>query len=234
VFSLNDTLGRRTPERGFVKAPVIYSGEFTEDYGGGVSQLSTTTFNAIFFGGYDDIEHTPHSVWITRYPMGREATLNYGTIDLKFLNNTSHGVLIRTSYSATTITVTFYGDNEGRKVTEADRRILTQKPLEDDLINCPARVEIDKKNDCATLPAGKTKQVEAGHTGYDVEFFRDGTRVYAGHTTQSTIEIPARWQYEGAAHSFHAGDYTWYVWPDVGGQRAARASVQTTVSIAHN
>ena len=172
VFSLNDTLGRRTPERGFVKAPVIYSGEFTEDYGGGVSQLSTTTFNAVFFGGYEDVEHTPHTVYISRYPMGREATLNFGSIDLKFRNNTQHGVLIRTGYSATAITVTFYGDNEGRKVTEEGRRILTEKPIEDNLINCPAAIEIDKKNDCATLPLGEMKQVEAGHIGYDVELFR--------------------------------------------------------------
>ena len=72
-----------------------------------------------------------------------------------------------------------------------------------------------------------------GATGYDVEFFRDGTRVYVGHTTQPTIAIPGTWQYEGAARSFHAGEYGWYVWPVVDGARAARASVQTTISIAH-
>jgi vancomycin resistance protein YoaR len=73
-FSLNEALGPRTPERGFVRAPVINQGEFSEDVGGGVSQLATTTFNAIFFGGYP-ILHTsrtpttsPATPWAARPP----------------------------------------------------------------------------------------------------------------------------------------------------------------------
>jgi hypothetical protein len=57
--------------------------------------------------------------------------------------------------------------------------------------------------------------------------------VYIGRTTGRTIEIPARWQYEAALHSFHAGEYGWYVWPEVDGKRSSQASVQTTISIAH-
>ena len=78
TFSLNDTLGPRTPERGFVQAPAFATEEgFFDAYGGGVSQFSTTLFNATFFGGYKDVAHTPHSIYISRYPMGREATLDY-------------------------------------------------------------------------------------------------------------------------------------------------------------
>ena len=95
TFSLNDTIGPRTVDRGFVLAPVFY-GEFTEDIGGGVSQLATTTFNAVFWGGYEDVFHKPHTIYITRYPMGREATVNYGTVDLQFRNDSNAGVLIRT------------------------------------------------------------------------------------------------------------------------------------------
>jgi hypothetical protein len=72
-----------------------------------------------------------------------------------------------------------------------------------------------------------------GAAGYEVEFFRAGTRVYVGHTKDPTIEVPARWQYEGAQHSFRAGEYGWYVWPLVDGKRSPQASVQTTISIAH-
>ena len=68
---------------------------------------------------------------------------------------------------------------------------------------------------------------------YDVEFFRDGKRVYSGHTAGTTIEIPAHWTYEGATHEFHAGEYRWYVWPEISGRRSSTASVQTTISIAH-
>ena len=88
TFSLNDEVGPRTVERGFVEAPVYYQG-FTTDVGGGVSQLSTTVFNAAWWGGFEIVEHQPHSIWITRYPAGREATLNYGSIDNKFRNNSA-------------------------------------------------------------------------------------------------------------------------------------------------
>jgi vancomycin resistance protein YoaR len=170
VFSLNGKLGKRTPDKGYVKAPVIGDNEFVEDYGGGVSQLTTTLYNAVFFGGYQDVEHTPHSIYISRYPMGREATINYGVTDLKFRDDTSHGVLIRTSYTDSSITVTFYGDNDGRVVRETGRRVLAVEPIKDELINCPAKPDVDTNHDCDRLTAFQTKQIADGHTGYTVEF----------------------------------------------------------------
>ncbi|HEX5095064.1 MAG TPA: VanW family protein [Acidimicrobiia bacterium] len=171
TFSLNDTIGPRTEERGFVVAPVFY-GEFTEDFGGGVSQLATTTFTAVFWGGYEDVYHKPHTIYITRYPMGREATVNYPTVDLKFKNNTSAGVLIRTSYSSSSITVTFYGDKEGKTVNEEDRKVLGETPVGDLYYDCPAPANVDPNNVCANLPEGQSKRVEEGHAGADVEFYR--------------------------------------------------------------
>jgi vancomycin resistance protein YoaR len=171
TFSLNDAIGPRTIERGFVQAPVFY-GEFTEDVGGGVSQLATTFFNAVFWGGYEDVYHKPHTIYITRYPMGREATVNYGTVDLTFRNDSQHGILIRTGYTAGSITVTFYGDKEGKTVREEGRRVLAQRPVETRYFDCPGPEGLDEDGICATLPLGTTKQAEDGHEGIDVEFFR--------------------------------------------------------------
>ena len=67
---------------------------FREELGGGVSQVATTTYNAAFFAGMDDVEHHPHAFYLDRYPMGREATLYYGSLDLRFKNSTKYGVLI--------------------------------------------------------------------------------------------------------------------------------------------
>lgn len=94
TFSLNGTVGERTAENGFTTGFVIQNGIFREDLGGGVSQMATTTFNAAFFAGLEDIEHKPHSVYIDRYPVGREATVAWPTVDLRFRNNTPYGVLI--------------------------------------------------------------------------------------------------------------------------------------------
>lgn len=94
VFSLNDIVGERTAENGFVKGTIISNGIYKEDFGGGVSQIATTTFNAMFFAGLRDIEHKPHSFYIDRYPVGREATVAWGAVDLRFENDTPYGVLV--------------------------------------------------------------------------------------------------------------------------------------------
>ena len=93
-FSLNGIVGERTAENGFVPGFIISNGIFKEDYGGGVSQIATTTFNAMFFAGLKDIEHKPHSFYIDRYPVGREATVAWPTLDLRFENDTPYGVLV--------------------------------------------------------------------------------------------------------------------------------------------
>jgi vancomycin resistance protein YoaR len=108
-FSVNDFVGERTEAKGFVPAPAIQDGEFIPSVGGGVSQFATTMFNAAFFGGYEIVEHKPHSQYISRYPEGREATLSYPGVDLEIRNDSPCGLLIDTSYTNTSITVSFYG-----------------------------------------------------------------------------------------------------------------------------
>lgn len=109
TFSLNSYVGERTTAKGFVPAGVIYDGVFDEDVGGGVSQFATTLFNASFFGGLDFVEYQPHSIYIDRYPFGREATVNWPTVDLRIRNPSDFPVLIWTEYTPTTITVKLFG-----------------------------------------------------------------------------------------------------------------------------
>jgi len=95
-FSMNAVVGERTVANGFTTGTVISGGLFVDGLGGGVSQVATTTFNAAFYAGLEDIEHKPHSVYISRYPVGREATVAWNQTDLRFRNDTPHGVLIET------------------------------------------------------------------------------------------------------------------------------------------
>ncbi len=108
TFSVNDLVGRRTTEKGFVNAPVIEDGKFSESVGGGISQFATTLFNAAFDAGLDFGEYQSHSIYITRYPYGREATLSFPAPDLEIENSSSHGVLLWPTYNDTSITVTIY------------------------------------------------------------------------------------------------------------------------------
>lgn len=109
TFSVNEHVGPRTREAGFVEDAIIRDGEFVDAVGGGVSQFATTLYNAAYFGGYEIPEHRPHSYYLSRYPKGREATLSYGSIDLKIHNSSPHGMLIDTSYTASSVTVTLWG-----------------------------------------------------------------------------------------------------------------------------
>ena len=102
TFSLNEIVGERTAENGFTKGFIISDGVFKEDFGGGVSQMATTTFNAMFFAGLEDVEHKPHSFYIDRYPVGREATVAWGAVDLRFKNDTDHGVLVQANVTPST------------------------------------------------------------------------------------------------------------------------------------
>ncbi len=102
TFSLNDTVGERTRENGFTEGFIISNGIFREDLGGGVSQMATTTFNAMFFAGLKDVEHKPHSFYIDRYPVGREATVAWGSVDLRFENDTPYGILIQAEVTPST------------------------------------------------------------------------------------------------------------------------------------
>jgi len=107
-FSVNDFVGPRTREKGFVSAGTIQQGHYKDDVGGGISQFATTMFNAAFFAGLELDDYKAHSIYISRYPYGREATLNYPDVDLAVINNTPYGILIWTAYTDTSITVQMY------------------------------------------------------------------------------------------------------------------------------
>ena len=123
-FSINDYVGRRTRENGFVDAGVISNGVFTTSVGGGISQYATTLFNAAFFAGLDFGDYQSHSIYISRYPYGREATVNFPNVDLEILNTTPYGVLLWPTTDETSITVTLYGTKwvEGAQTGQTERR----------------------------------------------------------------------------------------------------------------
>jgi vancomycin resistance protein YoaR len=109
TFSLNDRVGERTAANGFARGYIIEDGRLKVDYGGGTSQVATTTYNAAFFAGLKDVEHHPHSFYISRYPEGREATVAWRSLDLRFLNDSGNGIYIQAVTSGGTLTVTMWG-----------------------------------------------------------------------------------------------------------------------------
>jgi len=123
TFSFNKTTGERNAAKGFLEAPVIVNGELTTGLGGGVCQVSTTVFNAAFEAGLKITERTNHALYISHYPQGRDATVDYPTVDLKFVNDTGNWLLLRTFVSSSSLTVNLYGTPVHRRV------VSTTSPL---------------------------------------------------------------------------------------------------------
>ena len=110
TFSLNDTIKERTRENGYTEGIVIGpGGVFREDLGGGVSAAATMTWTAAFFAGMERVETRAHSIYISRYQPGLEATVAWGVFDMRFRNDSPHAVLIKARITNTSMTVSFWG-----------------------------------------------------------------------------------------------------------------------------
>jgi vancomycin resistance protein YoaR len=116
TFSFNQATGARTAAKGFKEAPVIINGELQTGLGGGVCQVSTTVFNAGYEAGLPITARTNHALYISHYPQGRDATVNYPDVDLKFVNDTGHWLLLRTWVGRSSLAVALYGTPVHRRV----------------------------------------------------------------------------------------------------------------------
>jgi vancomycin resistance protein YoaR len=160
-FSLNEKLGKRTEEKGFVSAPQIFNGRLEDAVGGGISQVATTLYNTAFFAGVKLVAHRAHQFYISRYPMGREATVSWGGPELIFRNDWPAAILMKVSASDTGITVRFYSRKLGRRVETTTGEPYAQV--------VPRTITVAN----ATLPAGTTNTVQsAGESGFRVQYTR--------------------------------------------------------------
>jgi vancomycin resistance protein YoaR len=147
TFSFNGTTGERTAAKGFLEAPVIVHGELETGLGGGVCQVSTTVFNAAYEAGLPITARTNHALYISHYPLGRDATVDYPDIDLKFVNDTPHWLLLRTWVGTSSLTVGLYGAPQHRRVdtVAAPLRVVSPPPVEKtvDATLKPGQVVVD-------------------------------------------------------------------------------------------
>ena len=128
TFSFNGTTGERSAEKGFLEAPVIVNGELQTGLGGGVCQVSTTVFNAAYEAGLRITARTNHSLYISHYPLGRDATVNYPDTDLKFVNDTGHWLLLRTWVGPSSLTVALYGTPQHRRIESTAAPLTVDAP----------------------------------------------------------------------------------------------------------
>ncbi len=180
-LSLNETVGRRTEESGFVPGGFISKGHLVEDIGGGVSQYATTIFNASVRAGLDFDYYQAHSIYFDRYPYGLEATISYPKPDLVITNPTPFGVLIWNSWTDESITVDIY--------STTNVRVTFEEPTETPLDQC-TRVKTERL---------RVWQDGSEETDYFYATYRpeeglncDGTPSDPDQTTTTTIDLESQ------------------------------------------
>ncbi len=174
TFSLNGHTGPRGTEQGFVESGIIIDGHAGKAVGGGISQFATTLYNAAYFAGMEDVAHTPHSYYISRYPAGREATVYEGAIDLQFKNPFDTPVRITTDVTGDSVTVRLHG------VKQVDVESI---PGERTNPTSPNKVELDG-DDCSPSSGAP------GFTTTDTRVIRDLKGKELSRETQRTVYDP--------------------------------------------
>lgn len=159
-FSFNDTVGRRTIKAGFKEAGVYLNGRHDTGIGGGICQVSTTLYNAALFANLAIKRRSNHSMPVPYVPVGRDATVDYGNLDLVIENNNSAPIAIDSEYHPGRLIFRVLGTKQPGltvKVTQGPRKSFASRE----------RRILDP-----TLPVGKTRVIERGSSGHSLYTYR--------------------------------------------------------------
>ncbi|MCF8009788.1 MAG: VanW family protein [Clostridiales bacterium] len=113
--SFNKVVGPRSSEAGYKNAKVILNRKLVEGLGGGVCQVSSTLYNAVLLSDLTVIERTNHSLPVSYVPLGRDATVVYDFLDLRFRNDSDSYILIKSEVEYDTLCFKIYGSNNSNK-----------------------------------------------------------------------------------------------------------------------
>ena len=180
-FDFDTVVGQRTAANGFTTAPAIIAGKLEETLGGGICQVSTTLFNAVFFAGLDVTARSNHSLYISHYPMGRDATVSWGGPAFRFVNDTPKWILIKAAASRSSLTFVIYGRPQNRQVTHTTGDWYGIQP------------PTEKRVKTGELFEGEQRVADEGQTGRSVQVTRlvtqDGKTI---HQDTFTSKYPMR------------------------------------------
>lgn len=161
VFSVDKIVGPRLAKYGYKEAKVIINNELVPGIGGGVCQVSSTLYNAALLSNMKIVERRSHSLPLSYIPMGRDATISEGYIDLKFQNTTPYPIYIYGEVKGSWVKFSIYGRSEvpGRTV-KIKTEIVKKTDPQTKIIEDP------------TLPEGTEVEEKKAYTGYVVKSWR--------------------------------------------------------------
>ena len=176
TFSYNDTVGERTAERGFQKAPAYLNGESVQELGGGICQVSSTLYKSTLLSNLKIVEHHNHSYVSSYIGIGMDATVSWGGPDFQFKNNTDYPIKISAKYSGGQVTCKIYGAKLDDKKIE-----MTAETLK--VNSCDTVYQEDD-----SMVKGVTEVISSGHDGYVVQTYRN---IYDGDGKKISSEKEA-------------------------------------------
>ncbi|CAN5536349.1 VanW family protein [soil metagenome] len=168
-ISYNGTVGRRTLQRGFKVAGVYIDGKHDTGVGGGICQVSTTLYNAALFADMKILQRRNHSLPVPYVPLGRDATVDWGNIDLAFENTSDAPVALESAYTPGRLTFRFLGPKP-----DADRKI----EIEGTGVRISPGRTVTKRD--SSIPSGVRRVESGGGNARSVSTYRivkDGGKV---------------------------------------------------------
>lgn len=159
-LSFNGTVGERRLDRGFKLAGVYKAGKHDVGVGGGICQVSTTLYNASLFANLRIRQRSNHSLPVAYVPLGRDATVDYGSLDLVVENTTKGPIAVVNTYQPGRLTFRVLGKKDpglSVKVIQEGSRSWAM----------PVSTHLDR-----SLPPGARRIVEPGSAGHAVQTYR--------------------------------------------------------------
>jgi vancomycin resistance protein YoaR len=160
VFSYNETLGERTTAKGYKEAGAYVGGKTVQEIGGGICQGSSTLYFCVLYADLEVVERSNHMFSVAYLPLGTDATVNWGTVDFKFKNDTDYPIKVEAFMKDGYLNIMLYGT----KVNENYVKIESVK------ISSTEIKTVEKED--PTIAPGTTKVDQDGHTGYVVDTYK--------------------------------------------------------------
>lgn len=146
TFSYNQTVGERTISAGYKAAAAYAGGKVIQDVGGGICQISSTLYNAVLLANLEITDRSNHCFETSYVPAGRDATVNWGTVDFQFKNNRKYPIKIETTAGGGIATIEDNGfdgcNSETYKILKLNGEVVSQALISRDSYDPMDRVII--------------------------------------------------------------------------------------------
>ena len=213
-FSFNKTVGQRTEAKGYGAAGAYNNGEVVQEVGGGVCQVSSTLYNAVFRSGLTTTYRRSHTFAPTYVTPGADATVSWPGPDYQFINNSDHAIGIRAWYEDQTCTVQIYGV---RVLPKGESWELVCEKTADLPVPAPKIITPEEGSESAGSAGSEWQAYKVIHKADGTtEKVKDHTAHYSGHTpkqyapgtTESTAESSIAESGESTAESGSTAEST--------------------------